>query len=465
MIFCYFSNPDIEWTSHGLKSSTTGPTPKVLPPFTLSTGLTPQTKQEKSPLQVFQLYITTILLEGIVKQSNAYATSKGGVLDLHIEELKAFIGMNIAMGMLRLPQIRDYWAHNEILSTLWLPSIMPRDRFFSILRFLHLVDNSLQKKKGEDGFDPLFKIRPMIDHLSAVFPRYYQLGQQLLIDEMMIGTRCHVSFLQYLPKKPTRFGIKVFVNAEAKSGYVLTFQVYTGKREANPADEVSKLSVSHRVVKELLQSYLGKGHWVFTDNYYTGVELYEDLLRNNTYATGTFRANRKHFPCVLKEKRKLSMGQYHFATSENLLAVLWHDRRDVFVLSTAHNQSVTSVMKRPKGSREKVPVASPTCVQDYNMYMGGVDLSDQHLSYYSLTQRCTLKWWKKFFWRMIDISILNSWIIFHANFPNSTIDCHRAFRIELVHQLAQPLLSIKASPENPLSYSTKGVNQLLQKSG
>ena len=209
-------------------------------------------------------------------------------------------------------------------------------------------------------------------------------------------------------------------------------------------------------MKELLESYLGKGHWVFTDNYYTGVELYEDLFRNNTYAAGTIQTNRKNFPCVLKEKRKLNVGEYHFATSENLLAVLWHDRRDVFLLSTAHNQSVTSVMKRPKGSREKVSVPCPTCVQDYNMYMGGVDLSDQHLSYYSLTQRRTLKWWKKVFWRMIDISILNAWIIFKANFPNSAIDSHRAFRIELIHQLVQPLLSLKASPENPLSYSSKG---------
>ena len=136
------------------------------------TGPTPRTKRENSSLQVFQLFITTILLEGIIKQSNAYAISKGTVLDLHLEELKAFIGMNIAMGMLRLPQIRDYWAQNEILSTPWFPSIMLRDRFFSILRFLYLVDNSLQKKKGEDGYDPLFKIRPMIDHLSAVFSRY-----------------------------------------------------------------------------------------------------------------------------------------------------------------------------------------------------------------------------------------------------------------------------------------------------
>ena len=57
---------------------------------------------------------------------------------------------------------------------------------------------------------------------------------------------------------------------------------------------------------------------------------------------------------------------------------------------------------------------------------------------------------------MIDISILNSWIIFHSNFPDSPIDSHRAFRIELVHQLVQPLLSLKAEPSNPLQHSAKG---------
>jgi len=89
----------------------------------------------------------------------------------------------------------------------------------------------------------------------------------------MIGTRCRVSFLQYLPKKPTKFGIKVFVNAEAKSGYVLSFQIYTGKKTKSQ-EGGPKLSVSHRVVRDLLEPYFGKNHWVFTDNYYTGVDLY-----------------------------------------------------------------------------------------------------------------------------------------------------------------------------------------------
>jgi len=124
------------------------------------------------------------------------------------------------------------------------------------LRFLHLVDNSLQHKKGEEGFDPLFKVRPIVDCLLAIFPYYYQPGYHLSVDEMMIAIRCHVSFLQYLPKKPTKFGIKVFVSSEAKTGYVLSFDIYTGKSATRDKSK----SVCHSIVMELLEPYFGKGH-------------------------------------------------------------------------------------------------------------------------------------------------------------------------------------------------------------
>lgn len=119
-------------------------------------------------------------------------------------------------------------------------------------------------------------------------------------------------------------------------------------------------------------------------------------------------------------------GTFRFATSKlpstlgELVAVWWRDRRDVLAMSTMHNTSVTTVMKRPKGSTDKRPIPCPTIIADYNTYMGGVDLTDQHLSYYSMTNRRTLKWWKKVFWRLIDLCIVNSWIIFHQNYPHST---------------------------------------------
>ena len=128
-----------------------------------------------------------------------------------------------------------------------------------------------------------------------------------------------------------------------------------------------------------------------------------------------------------------------------MVAVWWHDRREVFVVSTMHNTSATTVIKRPKGGHEKRPLSCPTMINDAN----GVDLTDQHLSYYSVTIWKTLKWWKKCFWRLLDICIVNSWIIFCRNVPQSAIKSQRLFRLKLIEKLVQPLLDLRASPNCP----------------
>ena len=154
---------------------------------------------------------------------------------------------------------------------------------------------------------------------------------------------------------------------------------------------------------------------------------------------------------------------YRFASSSthNLTAVWWKDRKDVFVMSTLHKTAVEEVMKRPKGAKEKKSTPCPSMIVDYNQNMGGVDLTDQYLSYYSLTTRRTLKWWKKVFWRLIDICVLNSWVIYRSNFPNSTINTHKLFRLKLIEELVQPLLTLRASPACPRYLYTKGRESLL----
>ena len=392
---------------------------------------------------------TAVILQSIVQQTKLFASQKGIDLEFCVEELQAFIGLNIAMGLLHLPQVRDYWSTNEILATPWFPSIMSRDRFFKILRYLHLVDSSKQKKRGEEGYDILYKVRPLIDHLGAVFPKYYQPSRQLSIDEMMIGTRCRVSFLQYIPKKPTRFGIKVWVLAEAKSGYVLDFQVYTGASDGEKTDK--NIGLGHKVVMQLMEAYQGKGHCLFIDNFYTSPALLLELLDKGTYCTGTVRTNRRNFPDALRPSKKHQMGSFRFATCRKakLTAAWWQDCRDVYVMSTMHNLSATTVLKRPKGEREKQPTPCPTAIVDYNKWMSGVDLADQLLSYYSMTTRRTLKWWKKVFWRLVDIAIINSWIIFHTNYSDSEIKSQKQFRIKLAEELVQPLLTLRANSQCP----------------
>ena len=68
----------------------------------------PLAQRQRTPLFSSALFFTTVLLASIVAESNNFAARKGVDLKLCVEELEAFIAINIAMGMLKLPQIRDY---------------------------------------------------------------------------------------------------------------------------------------------------------------------------------------------------------------------------------------------------------------------------------------------------------------------------------------------------------------------
>ena len=69
-------------------------------------------------------------------------------------------------------------------------------------------------------YDKLWKIRIVIDSVNEQAQDSFTPGQYISIDESMIGTRGRLSFLQYMPKKPTKWGIKVWVCSESKSGYI-----------------------------------------------------------------------------------------------------------------------------------------------------------------------------------------------------------------------------------------------------
>ncbi len=230
---------------------------------------------------MFNLLVTDPIFEAILEQTRLSAIQKGDEsFDISKEELFAFIGINVAMGIIRLPRVHDYWPTSSISCILWFPAIMSRDRLFKISRYLHLVDGTKQKKKGESGYGPLYKVRPLIDKTSETFCKYYQPKRELAIDEMMVGTRCRVYFLQYIPKKPTKWGIKIFVNSESLTGYVLTYDVhvYTGST-SDDTDSSDNRGSTHRTVMKLMEEYLNKGHTLFTDNFYTSPLLYQDLKK------------------------------------------------------------------------------------------------------------------------------------------------------------------------------------------
>ena len=143
------------------------------------------------------------------------------------------------------------------------------------------------------------------------------------------------------------------------------------------------------------------------DNYYTSPKLFEELHFRETYVCGTARAIHKGLPEALKIS-KLQKGDGHFQRNGPVLAIRWCDKRAVFMLSTIHD---TKMIKRNNPDFEGRQVVKPKCVVDYCHFMGGVDLVDQVMNYYSFLRR-TGKWWRKLFIHLFNIINLNLYVLF-----------------------------------------------------
>ena len=336
-----------------------------------------------------------------------------------VEELMAYIGMVIAMGLVKLPSVLDYFTTEPILSHPWFPSILSRDRFLLISRYFHISNDS------QFLGDKLCKIRPFIDHLIRAFQKHWTPHREISIDEQMIGTRCRISFIQYMPKKLVKFGVKNWVLADSVMPNVCNFQIYTGKNERTP-----EVGLSHRVVMDLVEPYLNKGHRLFMDNFYSSPALYQELYENKTLARGTVRQDRKGMPAELMTKNTptYTRGQSTFLKHKNITVVRWKDKRDVFALSTFHSNACNDELPH-----------KPEMIETYNQFMNGVDRADQLLSYYSLDKK-SRKWWKKVFWRLLELCITNVHQI--RKFTDNKA-VHKELRIQLAHCLCQPLLGMR----------------------
>ena len=253
---------------------------------------------------------------------------------------------------------------------------MSSRRFELLLKFLHLNDGDAQPARGEPGHDKLFKVRPFLDLLLENFKSTYQPGQHISIDESVISYKGRLSFIQYLPKKPHKWGLKAWVLADSSNGYVWGWQLYTGKAEGT-----AEHGLAHRVMMDLTNDHRleQKGYLVYTDNFYSSPALFKALADRGFGACGTARKDRRYIPKSVSGAT-LEKGGVVSTRQEGILSLKWRDKREVLMLSTFHDDSMVGKTRRSRravGGIETISKAK--VVEEYNQYMGGVDRSKSNL--------------------------------------------------------------------------------------
>ena len=407
-----------------------------------------------TPLQIFQLFWSQAVWDMMVCETNRYAQQsidtnpqlQSSWTPTTVAEMMAFVALLLAMGINSMPQYSMYWCTSELLRIPLYPAVMARNRFTSILRFLHLSDNKIPQPKGSQR-DKLLKVRPLLDLVLPTFLTVYSPGQNLSPDECMIRFKGRLAFKQYMPRKPIKWGMKCFSLNESQTGYTCAWQLYTGADVNRPTNDNAStsdssnfhppiLTVAGQVVMDLVKEVQHKGHIIFCDNWYTSPALVCKLSQLGFGFCGTSRYTTLGMPHDSNPKKyTMRKGDDpRFLEKADQLCVVWQDKKRVNLLTTIGDCSLTTkkirCSKSETGFRD---INKPSSVETYNKNMGGTDLAGQCFQYYTHKHR-SMKWWKRVLFNMLDICLLNATVVFNSIASNQKMSTLE-FRISVIEGL------------------------------
>jgi len=418
-------------------------------------------------LALFKLFFTDEQLQMIVESANEYEQIKGVEggrpwYPLTLNELKIWFALVIYMGVHKIYAVEDLWNSNEKRAIHSIKEYMTLLRFQQIKRFLHI------SKPNEPHLCWYSKVEPLASHIREVSKQLYFPSSQVSVDEMIARFSGRSAHTVRMKNKPTPEGYKIFSLCDA--GYTYTF-AFTSRIEKDmqitPVVGLSKTggSVWH-LVKQLPHH---KTFHVYMDNYFSSIPLFKYMHDNGLGACGTVRTNSSKFPKELKINKGISLDWNTISGKvvDDVLAIVWVDNSPVTMLTTIHEivgeewkiirnrrrpretSSNASTVHRVFGNASRKELSIPKVIDDYNHYMGGVDIADQLRGYYNCQLIVHRNWFPLLFW-LLDTVLVNCSLLYNK-VVNENVKS-KSFRIDLVWGL------IKDVMDNDNSISTRSMS-------
>ena len=378
--------------------------------------------EANTPMKMFMSHFDDDCVQLLVLESNRFRIQqcRTRTSPVGAEEMRVFMGICFYMSVVHLPTYRMYWAPCTRQSI--VADAMTVNRFEEILSILHANDNDLEIAKGQPGYDRLHKVRPLLDSVLDRFKKCAEKEIQVSVDEQIIPFKGRHSLKTYMMKKTKKWGYKVWVQA-GQSGYVHDFQ-FAGDNLAPVVDTVENVGKSGEVVVHLTADQ-PHGSYVYFDNYFASPELLIELKSRDIKATCTMRPNRSRkcpLKC-LKDINKCGRGAYDYRmlNDESLIICEWFDNKVVLMGSNVHGVEPTHLVRRyDRTAKRHVELSCPAMIKHYNANMGGVDKCDMLLSLYR-NERKSKKWYKRVIFHMLDLCLVNAWLLYRAMKPEATI--------------------------------------------
>ncbi|XP_018600224.2 piggyBac transposable element-derived protein 4-like [Scleropages formosus] len=366
-------------------------------------------KLVESEMDAFLCFIDHEILSTVIENTNKYGrkymVSKGrdpsAWIPVDEVEMKAVIGVLYLLGV--------YRSKHESLRSLWSSGHSGRPVFnaaFSINRFEQILafmrfdgHETCEIRKAKDKFAPFQSVwNAFIENCR----KNYMVGAYVTIDEQLIPFRGRCSFRQYMPNKPDKSGMKLFLMCDVATAYTFNGLPYVGC-EGNRQN----IGLADSVVKKLVEPVHHSGINVTTDSWFTSAELAADLLCKKITLLGTIHQRKPEVPREFLPCKSRAVGSSLFGFCQKLAMVSYVPKKNkvTLLLSSMHD-------------KEEVDQVSgkPMMIIDYNETKGAVDRVDQLCHNYSVQKR-TKRWPLAYFYHCLNIASINAEVIFMAKFP------------------------------------------------
>jgi hypothetical protein len=193
----------------------------VIQPFTgsIPRGPTFMATATTTPVEFFLRFFSGFLFRMMALYTNKNL-KKAMVTKLTTEmELRAWFGIHILMGLVRIPQMASYWSTHAGLRNELICRTMTRCRFEVLSTHLACADPEEDPKHKDDKSErwiyrrthPLYNLRLLWDEVQRNCRRRYNPGCNLALDEAMVKYKGFLAWLKkfFMPLKPIRSGFRL----------------------------------------------------------------------------------------------------------------------------------------------------------------------------------------------------------------------------------------------------------------
>lgn len=280
-----------------------------------------------------------------------------------------------------------------------------------LLNCLQLDDRNTRAMRLK--VDKLAPVRNIWNKFVKNCKESYLPSKSLSIGDRLKHFRGKCSFIQHVPNKPAKYGLKIISLVDVKTSFTCNMELYCDQQ---PEGSYKVSNDPAAIVQRLIEHLKNSNSNLFCDEPYTSYLLAVSLLADKITFLGAMGRHHREIPlCFLPGKsRPVDSTRMGFRNDATLVSHVPQKGEAIIVLSTAHHNAKFNPWTK-----------KPILIEHYNAAKDAINIVDRTCAIYSVSKQ-TKRWPLTVFFVLLDVASVNAQILYNSS-QNNFLKYRRGF--------------------------------------